>query len=84
MFLKVLDRGLATEYYQLTDDIADMVKDLEEVTPQAEYFFIKSTPGTVVIHRATLSTGPRPIVREFEKVEVEAAGEVVGSTEILK
>lgn len=84
MFLKVLNRGQADEYYQLVDDIPDIIEDLEDTVPQAEYYFIKSTPGTVIIYPATIKTGPRADGRQYEIVELEADSTVVGSDERLK
>jgi len=83
MFLKVLNRGLADEYYQLVDSISDIVEDLELPTPTGEYYEIHSNPGTVVLNKCSLRGGARAKTREYELVEVEANGIVVGSAESL-
>ncbi len=82
-FLKVLNRGQSDEYYQIVTDVVALVEDLEQVTPVGEYYHIKSTLGTVALNKATLKTGPRTKTREYELVEVEADGVVVGSAESL-
>ena len=82
-FLKVLNRGQPDEYYQLTNDLSDIVEDLETPSPTGEYWALRSTPGTIALNKCMLKGGPRAKTREYEIVEVEAGGVVVGSAESL-
>lgn len=82
-FLKVLNRGQTDEYYQLVNNISDIVEDLKLPAPSAEYWSLKSTPGTIALNKCSLKGGPRTQTREYEIVEVQAAGDIVGSAESL-
>lgn len=82
-FLKVLNRGQPDEYYQLVNNISEIIEDLETPSPVGEYWALRSTPGTIALNKCMLKGGPRPVTREYEIVEVEAGGIVVGSAESL-
>ena len=64
-------------------DEESVVEELELGTVN-EYFFIKVTPGTVVLQKVNTKLGPRADGTDLEVAEVEAAGVVVGQKEIPK
>lgn len=61
---------------------ADNVTRALEAGTDAEYSFIKLTPGNMVLQKVKLKSGPRAPGRQLDIAEIEANGVVVGDAEV--
>ena len=88
MFLSVKNQNSVDpnnpELIRLEDSIEQIILNLDgNLTPDTQYYEIKTTPSNVLTHKVTLKGGARPDVGDLETETAIADGIEIGTATVV-